>query len=345
MKKKVFMGLLIVGMLVSFSNVGSTEQTKVYDLKFSDWNPTASVWAKESTACADRIAKRTNGKVKIKWYYSQSLSKIKDQFRSIQSGMADGGFYVVGMTKGIHYLNEMMHQPFLGFKGQYAGYELDRQIRKKFPEFDKELEATGATRMFLIPMPAYDIHLTTDKRIGAPSDLRGMKIMCDPAFSDVFKTVNAAVTYYGPPDWYENLNRGLVQAHITHWTCTYNFQLLEVEKSHTLMGPSGCQTKLYGVLFNNKTWNSLPVEYQKIIREESEIHAKRMIDEYVKTCETGKKKARELGQPLYELTSDELKVWQEFMKPVTDAWMKEAEAKGWNAKDPYDYAKKLIAGQ
>lgn len=344
MKKKIFIGLLMLGMLISFCNVGvAQDKGTVYNLKFSTWDPAASVWARESNAWADRIAKRTNGKVKIQWYFSQALSKIRDQYRSIQSGIADGGFYVVGFTKGIHRLNEMLHQPFFGFKGQDAGYKLDLQIRKKFPEFDKELETTGVKRMFFIPMPSYDIHLTTDKRIGAPTDMRGMKIMADPAYTDVFRTVNAAVTYYGPPDWYENLNRGLVQAHITHWTCTYNFQLLEVEKSHTLLGPSGCQTKLFGVLFNNKIWNSLPVEYQKIIEAESDILAKIMIDEYVRTCEMGKKKAKELGQPIYELTSDELKIWQEFMKPVTEEWIKETEAKGWNAKGPYDYAKKLIA--
>ncbi|OGO44908.1 MAG: hypothetical protein A2Z05_02040 [Chloroflexi bacterium RBG_16_60_22] len=289
------------------------------------------------------IKERTNGRVQITWYWNASLSSFGDTFRSVQSGVADGSLYVFGINPGVHQLNLMYQMPFTGWSGVRGGSEVYDEMRKKFPELDKEFISKGVTPFFwAVPMGNYDLHIATKQQVRVPGDLKGMKVMVSPIFADVIKTVGGAQLYYGPPDWYMALERGLAEAHIVHWAATEEQRLYELFDHHTIMGPSGFSTNVIGVLMNLDTWNSLPPDLQGVITGVGKEMQEITIEGLLKQHEAGIAEAKKRNQAFIEITPAEVEQWRVWVKPVWDKWIADTEAKGWpNARQIFEEALRI----
>jgi len=92
----------------------------------------------------------------------------------------------------------------------------------------------------------------------------------------------------------------------------------------------------FAVVMNKAKWESLPADVKKVfddLRREQAIWTGQYVDNHVK--EAMKWSIETYKDPkvqIYELSKEELSKWYALLKPMTDKYIKDVEAKGLPAK-------------
>jgi C4-dicarboxylate-binding protein DctP len=342
--KKIGLGFILMTLvlgLVICSNVGSTlaqEKGKVIELKFNDWGPPGIGIGKIHQEAAKMIEERTNGRVKVNCYFSQSLLKYMDTFRGISAGLTDISLYV---SLPIHEVNRILGMPFTGLPGMLKTAKIFRIMLKQYPEFNQEFEKSGVKWISIRAMPANHLHLVK-KPVKTPQEMKGMRIIGDPILADQFKQVNAAVLQLGPPDWYSALERGVAEGHMLHLAAAYEFKLMELFKYHTLYGDGAGGASPIGFAVNTKMWDSLPPDIQKTIVDVYDWANEESLKWDVGIVETAIAEAKKAGHTITTLSPSEIKIWIDWAKPANVKLLAEIESKGWPARKIFEGYQKVI---
>ncbi len=329
------LGLVIYGQVES---VLAGEKGKVIELKFNDWGPPGIGIGKIHQQAAKMIEEKTNGRVKVNCYFSQSLLKYPDTFRGISSGITDISLYV---TQPIHEVNRILGMPFSGLPNMPKTTKIFKEMLKQYPEFNQEFEKSGVKWISIRSMAANQLHLVK-KPVKFPQDLKGMRIIGDPNLAVSFKKVGASVIQLGPPDWYTALERGVAEGHLLHIAAAYEFKLMELFKYHTLFGEGGGGAMPIGFVVNTKMWNNLPPDIQKVIVDVYEWANEEGLEYDVDLIERAIEEVRQKGHTITVLSPSEIQVWMDWAKPANDKLIAEIESKGWPAKKVYDGFKRVI---
>lgn len=78
--------------IIAFSACNAAEPFKPVVLKYADTTPQNSWFGQQHQWWADQVEKRTEGKIKIRMFWMESLVKWKDMLRGVQTGVADLGW-------------------------------------------------------------------------------------------------------------------------------------------------------------------------------------------------------------------------------------------------------------
>jgi len=314
------------------------DKGKVVVLKFNDWGPPGIGIGKLHQQAAKMIEEKTQGRVKVDNYFSQSLLKYPETFRGVSNGIADISLYVLQPQ---HDVSMILSLPFTNLPGMMKTAKIFNEMVKQYPEFNQEFEKSGVKWIAIRAMPPNQLHMVK-KVVKTPQDLKGTRIIGETKLSDEAKKVNAAMLQMGPPDWYSSLERGVADGMLTHYPAVYDFKLLELLKTHTHFGDGAAGAVPIGFVVNMKSWNSLPPDVQKTIvevytwvNEESLKYDAALIDKAVA-------EAKKSGHQVVDLTPAEIQVWLDWAKPSHDREVARIESKGWPAKKIYEGYQKLI---
>jgi TRAP-type C4-dicarboxylate transport system substrate-binding protein len=330
--------MLVLGLVIGVHVGFVSAQDKVIELKFNDWGPPGIGIGKIHQQAAKMIEERTNGRVKVHCYFSQSLLKYMETFRGVSKNITDISLYV---SMPIHQVTRILSMGFTGLPGMIQSTKIFKRMLVKYPEFSQEFENSGVKWISIRSMLPTQLHLVK-KPVTLPQDLKGMRVIGDPALSDSFKQVDAAVLQLGPPDWYSALERGVAEGHLVHYAASYEFKIQELFKYHTHFGKGAGGATPIGFVVNVKAWNNLPPDIQKVIvdvydwvNEESEEYdvdlEKRAINE-----------AKKDGHVITELTPSEVRAWLDWAKPSQDKLLDEIESKGWPARRIFEGMQQMI---
>jgi len=313
--------------------------SKVIELSFAHTIPPVVPIAKVYQQWAQMISDKSGGKVKINFYWSESLLKASELYRGVQTGQADMAYYVIGLDYGLMPLNMFTKLGFMGYPSMEAGTEIYQKIWDKFPGIRDELK--GVKVMAARMSPGYHLSFP-NKEVRVPADIKGMKIISSGAgLAAELATMGAAPMDVKVGDMYMSMERGLAEGICAHFPVLHAFGVLPVVNYHTMFG-SGAVFSIDNVLMNLKTWNSLPPDIQKIFEDLSPWLGQGIIkgDNGYIAMVIGK--AKEMGHTFITPTPAEMALWREAVQPVHDKWIADAEAKGLPAKAVYEEAKKLI---
>ena len=340
--KKIFLTLLLamsVFGFVIYGNIPSVSaQDKVIELKFNDWGPPGIGIGKLHQQAAKMIEERTNGKVKVNCFFSQSLLKYPETFRGVSSDIADISLYV---SMPMHEVNRILGMGFTGLPGMMKSTKIFQRMLEQYPEFNQEFEKSGVKWINIRSMLPTQLHLVK-KQVRLPEDMKGMRVIGDPSLADSFKEVGAAVLQLGPPDWYSALERGVAQAHLVHYAAAYEFKIQELFKYHTHFGEGAGGATPIGFIVNLKKWNSLSPDIQKVIKDVYDWVNEEGLKYDVNILQTAINAAKKDGHIITELTPEEVQVWLDWAKPSNDKLLEEIAAKGWPARRIYDGMQQLI---
>jgi TRAP-type C4-dicarboxylate transport system substrate-binding protein len=340
--KRIILVLISVILVAGFLICGHIEtvsaQDKVIELKFNDWGPPGIGIGKLHQQAAKMIEERSNGKVKIHCFFSQSLLKYQETFRGVSSDITDISLY---SPMPIHEVNRILGMSFTGLPGMFKSTKIFQKMLKKYPEFNQEFEKSGVRWISIRSMPPTQLHLVK-KPVKTPKDLKGMRIIGDPYLADSFKKVGAAVLQLGPPDWYSSLERRLAQGQMVHYAGSYEFKIQELFKYHTHFGEGSGGATPIGFIVNVKKWESLSPDIRKIIKdvydwvnEESLKHDVNVINEAIEI-------AKKEGHVITELNPSEVQAWLDWAKPSNDKLLEQIESKGWPAREIYNGLQQMI---
>jgi TRAP-type C4-dicarboxylate transport system substrate-binding protein len=336
--------LCLVLILAVLPFTACPQPAETITLKFNDWGPPGIGIGELHTQAADMIKERTNGRVEVECYFSESLLKYGDTFAGVSEGVADITLYVIGATAGVHVLNEVFGLPFIGdIPGMRAGAEIYTELLNEYPVLDEENQNLNTTWISIRVMPPSQMHLVK-KQVTTPEDIRGMKIITGTgAFTDMMNAEGASCILLGPPDWYTSLERGLAEAQVTHWAAVSDFKLTELFKYHTHFGGGGAGLVPIGFLANLDSWNKLTAEEREIITEVYDWVNEESLTYDIDLVERAVAEAKDMGHTVTELTPEQIAVWAAAAQPHVEKWLDDTEAEGWPAREVYNALKQKIA--
>jgi TRAP-type C4-dicarboxylate transport system substrate-binding protein len=94
---------------------------------------------------------------------------------------------------------------------------------------------------------------------------------------------------------------------------------------------------------NQKTWNGLPKDIQKVFTDVSREMLPDSISAAVSgEMEKGIERVKKRGDEIVDLSADQLAKWRATAKPEWEKWIKAMEAKGLPGRKVFDEAQRLV---
>lgn len=219
--------------------------------------PPAGGYTKAVTDFADLIQSRTNGRVTIQPYWSQTLVKQNEIVSALQSGTADIAQMVPHVETGKIPLCMVGQFPGIGtdlWARISAFYELCNQDPEK-----SELAKYNITT--ISAMGATDSYIISKNPIRTLADLKGKKIAASGIPAQTMSALGAVPVTMGPQDQYTSVDKGTIDGIAAPLAAVYDFKFYEVAKYYTYL-PNG--PRVIPVGMNQDSWNKLPADIQKI---------------------------------------------------------------------------------
>ncbi|NMB40743.1 MAG: TRAP transporter substrate-binding protein DctP [Firmicutes bacterium] len=309
---------------------------EVFQLTYSDWGPEQIDVGQAAIRAIEMAEERSNGRIEITPYFSETLVKFEDAFSAVATGVTDMSMYVSTFSMGIHDLNLIFHRLFAEEAPDIRGLSrVYQELLKNVPEIQEEMEKTGVRWLNIYALVGSNLH-TSNKLVKMPEDIRGIKIQSYGDVSLMVNNLGGAAIEVPPNDWYMGFERGLFEGQFMHWPGIESFKLLELINNHTMFGVGGMTSSGIGTLVNFETWNSLPPDIQEILADTFQLSTEDVIAGNIEQCERMLKEAEEKNNTIVYLTPEEIQLWGEHFTPVNEKWIEETEAKGWPARQAYD---------
>ncbi|AKH98912.1 TRAP-type C4-dicarboxylate transport system, periplasmic component [Hoeflea sp. IMCC20628] len=270
-----------------------------------------------------RVAEETEHEVRFVEAYGGSVAKLPEVLEATQSGLLDFGALSTPFESSALFLNNYGYAVPFGVSEPSKSSQIARDLYKQFPELPGQLEARG--QRVLAIMAASDYTLVTKEPWETLDDLVGQKIMAaGPNLSWVSAT-GATPAQGGLVEAYNSLQTGVVDGIMMHYQGVNGFKLHEVAPYIAKINLGSLPANL--LTANEKRWQSLPEDVQKIILEvasEYEMAVDRLNTE-------GDSKSVESmiasGATLLEISDDVRVQWAKLMPDVAKAYIDEGEGR------------------
>ncbi len=328
MKKSLWLKLIIgIGFILMFS---FPVQAKTYTLRYANQNPELG-WgtAKAFKPWKERIEKASNGRIIIKGYHSQTLTKGPETWKAVKSGIADIGWCFHAYWPGMTSLADVISLPSLPFKTSEEGSAALWKLYEKFPQIQKQFSDNHI--LLLYTTDPYFL-ITTKKQVKTLEDLQGLKIrMMGGPSTEMMKALGGVPVSVPMPGNYIAMQKGVTDGMGAPWEATKSFRLYEVAKYYTL--DTSFPVVYFSLAMNKKTWKKLPQDLKDIFTRESGLKgAKFWGRNFFDTArEAMIQEAIDKGYEMniYPLPNSEKEKWLKVAgKPVWDNWLKKMKKSG-----------------
>jgi TRAP-type C4-dicarboxylate transport system substrate-binding protein len=313
------------------------ESAKPIELKLSHFmSPMHNLQVDVFVPFAKEVEEKSKGRVKITIFPGEALGKARDHFDMVTSGVTDLAFVIPTYTAGRFPLSAVMELPFLAPNARVSSRVAWELSTKGY--FKKEYAGarmlsfwtTGPGNIFMI-----------NKLVKTLDDVKGMRLRSPgPQQTILLKELGISPLTLPISETYEALQRGMADGAIGPLSTVVDFRFYEVVKYYTIVNIYATTMSL---AMNEKTWNSLTPDLQKIIEDAAgskmSAAAGASYDTYdQKGIEAGKKAN---GQ-IYTLPPDERTRWADKVKGLNEKWVSDMEAKGLPGKKISEEARNLI---
>lgn len=306
-----------LGLFVGVSHAAE----KIIKLDFSSFLPLGHPYGVVLEQWCKDVEQRTNGRVKVNYYPSSTLTPLPQMYDSVIRGIADVGQGPMGITQGRFPLFEVLDLP-MGTKSAVVSTKLAKVFYEKFRP--KELDAVKVLG-FICPGVAI---LHTKNPVRKLEDLAGLRIRATGGPQvKVLKSLGAAPVVLPVGEAYDALRKGVLDGIAIIPDAMESWKLGEVVGYTTLNYRTA--TPSAGFLVMNKDkWNSLPPDIQKIIDKTSEECTERASKVWDQLDQKAMKAALEKKHTLITLSQEEEERWYQRLVPLYDAFVKEKSAQG-----------------
>jgi len=321
-------GALILG--VSFWATPAQAQIK---LSYANFPPAPTFPCVQMERWKTEVEKRTNGKVKIDTYPGGTLLGAKNMFDGVAAGTADIGSTATSYFPGMFPVVEAVDLPLGWPNATVASVSLLDLVEKYKP---KELEKFKVLTMFTCP-PA---NIMSMKPILSLEDIKGYELRASGTGAKILGLLGAAPVAMPQSDVPEALQKGVIKGNVSSLEVMKDFKYAEYCRHVT--GNVNLFVVSFAVVMNQKKWDALPADVKKVmddLRKDQAIWTGQYVDNHVN--ESMKWSDQTYKVKVYKLPPQELSKWYALLKPMTDTYMKNVEAKGLPAKAILDDVMKL----
>jgi len=177
---------------------------------------------------------------------------------------------------------------------------------------------------------------TVKKQVKTLEDFKGLKIRAPNRQSSKMVAALGATPVPMPlPQAAEALSKGVIDGAIIPWEVIPSMKFEEITKFHTDAGAGEAQISNTAFIFamNQAKYDSLPPELKKVIDANSGPEPSAWVGKvFVDDIIPGKKSAEVRKNTFYSLPAEEVKRWEAATANVTEEWVKDMTAKGFDGK-------------
>ena len=267
MFKELTAGLVVAGMMMMAvmgltlpSSAAAAEITLNLGHPFPEKLVTLTSW---EIWFAQEIEKRTEGRVKIKIFWSQSLGKTSDLPDLVQSGGVDMTMLVPGYYPARFPLAQASNQLwFVNWTNEEA-FAVAKALYWVDP-IKSELEKQNMKLIYVQVLPKYQ--LWSWAGLDSLDALKGKKIRSwGPYMPRLYSAIDAVGVDLVQADWFEAMQKHMIDGGFFSVSMGLASKVEEVAK-HVTMVDLGVNTGPMCIM-NLDKWNSLPPDIQKIFQE------------------------------------------------------------------------------
>ena len=327
-KRKLLYFIVSLACILSVAVVGyagAASSEKVIVLKFSDPSPHGSTRTLSLVKWGKELEKRSNGRLKFQWYWSQSLCKARDTLDAVAGGLTDAGMSgVMGYHPSKLPRWQMVELPMLCGSDIRAHGKVRKEMYFTIPEMKKEYDSTGVRPMVF---GAYEpTVLFSKKPIRKLEDFKGMRI---GSKGDLAKFVAAAggipvsLTSY---EAYEALQKGTVDAFAGQVTTMMGFKIPEVVKYLNL---APLMHYCHQLIINPGVYNKLPADLKKVIDNGWDLYLQ------IEADALDRDRGRDIkimhdkyGMEIFTPSPEEFARWEKVALPIKKDWVKKMKKRG-----------------
>ena len=213
------------------------------------------------------VEKRTNGEIDVQIFWANSLVHAKEALEAVQLGTADMADLAVGYFSDKIRLLQVAGLPFT-ISDPVKAWQGTERVLKQIPQASAELTKFGHKVVGMTATASYQ--LVAHDPIRNLADLKGKKVGTFGRIAP--KAIKAGggipVSTTGG-EMYEALQRKTIDARILSFEAAQRFKTYEVAKYMSKI-EMGCIAGVSMFTINQRKWDSLSKEHQKIILEEGD---------------------------------------------------------------------------
>lgn len=311
--------LLILCMLFVFTACGvmdeeeeeGTEEVRTYEIRCSSGYPSEHIDCSSMQEVADNVYEKTNGAVKITIYPSNQLGEASHVYEDIMKGKVEMMADTVPST--FDQRLEMLNMPYIttSYDESKVKFSSGSVFFDSYNEIQEELgvETLGmfvdgfmgvaATKHIVDPMSAGKTH---------------SELMRVPD-SDAYKWIAESMGYSTKVIPYAELHSALMQGDTDGWFGGSAYMNYESFRDViAFYSDSKYLCKVTPVVINKEFFESLPEEYQQIIREEVAAASERIVDTQKAQNDQAIADMADMGIEIYECTDEEIEGMAGYIK-------------------------------
>lgn len=323
--KKMLNSLVVCLAMIGIVFSGSTHAAPIklrisHDLPpFTTPGMGISAWAKE-------VNKKAEGRVMVEVYPASTLADARSALEMLQSGVADGCMLSLAVHRKVFPISRVTGMQGLGFPDTVKGYQAHADtflgLIDKYPVLADELKDI---KIIFDIVNSNSLLLSSDKEIHLPSDLKGLKVGATGPSGELVKRMGGASVFSVPPQAYQKLQTGVLDAQPIHFLAIGEFKLYEVAKY--VLDLSWGQGELPLVLSKN-SWNKLSAADQKIIMEAGVIGQQVAFQAAEKRSISGRQAFLDAGGTIVTPTAEEKAAWMKEFSILWEEYIAEINADG-----------------
>jgi len=246
------------GILISTADIHAGE----FDLVEAHTTPPDHPYTLGMLRYGELVKERSKGRVTIQIHHSRELGDERQVVEGLQLGTVHLTITSTGPLGGFVPEMNVVDLPFLFRSPEHAYQVLDAEIGRALLA---KFEAVGIKGLAFWENGFR--HITTAKRpVRAPGDLKGLKIrvMENKVHQAAFRQLGCDATPMAWGEVFTSLQQGLLDGQENPIPIIYTFKLNEVQKYVSLTGHVYSPAP---VLMSKKTWDRMPADIQRIMRE------------------------------------------------------------------------------
>ncbi|RMG85906.1 MAG: C4-dicarboxylate ABC transporter substrate-binding protein [Candidatus Dadabacteria bacterium] len=290
----------------------------------------AEAWCRE-------IEKRTDGEVRFQYFPGQTLTKGKQAYDGVVSGISDVALSLFGYTPGRFPVMEAVDLPF-GYPNAKAATEAINAVYRQL----KPKELDDVKVLYLHAHGPGLVH-TKSKPVRTMEDMKGLKFRATGFAAKIVKALGGTPVAMPMPEAYQALSKGVVDGALFPLEALKGWRLGEVVK-YTTLNHSMAYTSGFFVVMNKQKWNSLSDRAKKVIDEVSQEWIPKTAAAWDEIDEVGRTNYLEnQGGHLVELAPEEAARWKKAVEPVIEEYVKEKEARGLPGRKAVEIIRGVLA--
>lgn len=290
---------------------------------------------------AEKIMDESNGRIKIDIYPAMQLGgKPPALYDQARKGIADITWTVGGYTPGRFPKATVFELPFMAVDAKPLSMAIH-----EFAEQEMQDELKDVHLLAMHTHAPGSLHSRT-KAIHSETDLKGLKVRApNKTMAVAFSALGANPVFMPVPQMPSAISKGVLDVAVLPYEVVKPFKIHQLVKHHTeIKGDRGLYTQFFIFSMNKKSYDKLPADLKQVIDNNSGIELAGHIGSLFDAYEIeGKKAAVEQGNEIYQLEQNVVSKWKHDLQFITNDWIKDMTADGYEANRLLDLANTLIS--